>query len=162
VYGTFVFGYDEDDWKVIEESVEFARQHRLFLAAFNHLVPFPGTPLYRRLLSQGRLREEKWWLDPAGRVGDVVFRPTKMSPAELEQGCLWARRQFYGWGSILGRLLDREANVSSATMLGVYLGLNLGSHFDIDLRQGLQLGLAPSHRSRNDEPVPIHASHARR
>jgi hypothetical protein len=25
-------------------------------------------------------------------------------------------------------------------MLGVYLGLNLGTHFDIDRRQGLKLG----------------------
>lgn len=159
VYGTFVFGYDEDDWAVIKESVDFAREHQLFLAAFNHLVPFPGTPLYRRLLTEGRLLQEKWWLEPTGRVGDVVFRPKKMTPAELEAGCLWARREFYGWSSIFGRLFDREANASSATMLGVYLGLNLGSHFDIDLRQGLQLGLAPNHQVKRHGKVRVHARH---
>lgn len=159
VYGTFVFGYDEDDWAVIKESVEFAREHQLFLAAFNHLVPFPGTPLYRRLQAERRLLQEKWWLEPAGRVGDVVFRPRKMTPAELEEGCLWARREFYGWSSIFGRLFDREANASSATMLGVYLGLNLGSHFDIDLRQGLQLGLAPNHPVKRHAKVRVHARH---
>jgi radical SAM superfamily enzyme YgiQ (UPF0313 family) len=159
VYGTFVFGYDEDDWAVIKESVDFAREHQLFLAAFNHLVPFPGTPLYRRLLTEGRLLQEKWWLEPTGRVGDVVFRPKKIAPAELEAGCLWARREFYGWSSIFGRLFDREANASSATMLGVYLGLNLGSHFDIDLRQGLQLGLAPNHQVKRHGKVRVHARH---
>ena len=34
---------------VIQRSVDFAREQKLFLAAFNHLIPFPGTPLYRRL-----------------------------------------------------------------------------------------------------------------
>jgi radical SAM superfamily enzyme YgiQ (UPF0313 family) len=142
VYGTFVFGYDADDRQVIEQSVQFARDQQLFLAAFNHLVPFPGTPLYRRLRAQGKLLQDKWWLDPEGRVGDVVFQPAKMSPGELQDGCLRARRRFYSWGSIFDRMLDRRANASSLTMLGVYLGLNLGSHFDIDLRQGLQLGAA--------------------
>ena len=64
VYGTFVFGYDNDDRAVIERSVEFAREQKLFLAAFNHLVPFPGTPLYRRLEPEGRLLKPNWWLDP--------------------------------------------------------------------------------------------------
>ena len=53
VYGTFVFGYDHDDWDVVRRSVDFAREQRLFLAAFNHLIPFPGTPLYRRLQRRG-------------------------------------------------------------------------------------------------------------
>jgi radical SAM superfamily enzyme YgiQ (UPF0313 family) len=143
IYGTFVFGYDEDDWEVVRESVAFAREQKLFLAAFNHLVPFPGTPLYHRLQEQGRLLTDPWWLDPAGRVGDVVFRPKKISAAELESACLWARREFYSWPSIGERLWDRRANASSLAMLGVFLGLNLGSHFDIDLRQGLQLGVGP-------------------
>ncbi len=65
VYGTFVFGYDHDDRQVVRRSIDFAREHKLFLAAFNHLVPFPGTPLYRRLEAQGRLLSPKWWLDPA-------------------------------------------------------------------------------------------------
>ncbi|HYT94522.1 MAG TPA: radical SAM protein [Gemmataceae bacterium] len=140
VYGTFVFGYDNDDPGVLRRSVEFAREHKLFLAAFNHLIPFPGTPLYRRLESEGRLLRRRWWLDPESRVGDVNFRPKRMSPRELEACCLEARRQFYSWGSIWRRLWDGRANARSLAMLGVYLGLNLSAHFDIDLRQGLRLG----------------------
>lgn len=153
IYGTFVFGYDHDDWNVIQDSVDFAREHQLFLAAFNHLVPFPGTPLYRRLQEQGTLLGDPWWLDPEGRVGDVVFRPAKLSPAQLQEGCLWARRQFYSWRSMFDRVRDPLANARSATMLGVYLGLNLGSHFDIDLRQGLQLGLGTESTVAEHEPI---------
>jgi hypothetical protein len=53
---------------------------------------------------------------------------------------------------MLERMCDSRANSSSAAMLGVFLALNLGSHFDIDLRQGLQLGAA------NDEAQYEHGS----
>jgi radical SAM superfamily enzyme YgiQ (UPF0313 family) len=154
IYGTFVFGYDNDDRAVVQRSVEFAREHKLFLAAFNHLVPFPGTPLYRRLQREDRLLTPKWWLDPRGRVGDVVFRPKKMSPDELQESCLQARRQFYRWSSIFSRMLDLRANARNLFVLGIYLGLNLGAHFDIDLRQGLRLGAGLSDWEPVHEPVP--------
>lgn len=140
VYGTFVFGYDNDDRHLVQRSIDFAREQKLFLAAFNHLVPFPGTPLYERLRREKRLRTEKWWLDPEGRVGDVVFWPKKMSPEELQEACLDARRQFYRWSSIFERLVDHRANAKNLLMLGIYAGLNISAHFDIDLRQGLRLG----------------------
>jgi radical SAM superfamily enzyme YgiQ (UPF0313 family) len=155
IYGTFVFGYDNDDAELVRRSVAFAREHRLFLAAFNHLVPFPGTPLYQRLEAEGRLLTPKWWLDPEGRVGDVVFRPKKMSPAELQALCLEARREFYRWGSIFERMLDRRANAKNLLMLSVYLGLNVSAHFDIDLRQGLRLGAGALEGEPAREPVSV-------
>jgi radical SAM superfamily enzyme YgiQ (UPF0313 family) len=161
VYGTFVFGYDHDDWQVIRESVDFAREHKLFLAAFNHLVPFPGTPLYSRLKTQGRLLQDRWWLDPSGRVGDVAFQPQKMSPEELQEACLWARQKFYSWPSMFGRALDFRANFKNATMMAVYAGLNLSSHFDIDLRQGLQLGVGQDTDSTCHEQIRTRPSYAR-
>ncbi|MBI1783505.1 B12-binding domain-containing radical SAM protein [Candidatus Sumerlaeota bacterium] len=153
VYGTFVFGYDQDDQTIVEKSVAFAKEQRLFLAAFNHLIPFPGTPLFRRLEAERRLLHPKWWLNPDYRVGDVVFRPKKVLPGELEEMCLEARRQFYGWGSMLERMRDRKANAPNLLMLGVYMGLNLQSHFDIRRRQGLRIGAGLSEWEGLHEPV---------
>jgi radical SAM superfamily enzyme YgiQ (UPF0313 family) len=155
VYGTFVFGYDHDDFDTVKESVEFAREQKLFLAAFNHLVPFPGTPLYLRLQEQGRLLNDPWWLDGSGRVGDVSFNPAKLSAEELQAACLWARQEFYSWGSMFERLRDRQANAASLAMVGVYAGLNLGSHYDIGLRQGLQLGISNDEVWKNDAAIPV-------
>ncbi len=155
VYGTFVFGYDNDDRALIQRSIDFAREQQLFLAAFNHLVPFPGTPLYHRLEREGRLTKPRWWLDPNSRVGEVSFRPNKLAPEELEELCLDARRQFYGWSSIWERMWDRRANARNLLMAGVYIGLNLGAHFDIDRRQGLQLGAGLADWKPVDEPVPV-------
>jgi radical SAM superfamily enzyme YgiQ (UPF0313 family) len=155
VYGTFIFGYDNDDAALVQRSVAFAREHKLFLAAFNHLIPFPGTPLYRRFEQEGRLLKPKWWLCPKSRVGDVVFRPKKMTPEELQAVCLDARRQFYAWSSIFGRLCDRRANAANPLMLGIYLGLNIGAHFDIDRRQGLRLGAGLAEWEPRHEPVSV-------
>jgi hypothetical protein len=40
-------------------------------------------------------------------------------------------------------------------MLGVYLALNLGAHFDIDRRQGLRLGAGLSEWGTVDESVSV-------
>src|SRR5258708_1920405 len=37
VYGTFIFGYDGDTPECFHETVSFAREHALYIAAFNHL-----------------------------------------------------------------------------------------------------------------------------
>ncbi|HMC65973.1 MAG TPA: hypothetical protein VKI65_13625, partial [Gemmataceae bacterium] len=155
VYGTFIFGYDNDDRDLVQRSVDFAREQKLFLAAFNHLVPFPGTRLYRQFQQQGRLLSSRWWLDPNGRVGDVVFRPKKVSPDELQALCLDARRQFYSWRSVFGRLWDLQANASNWLMVAVFLALNLDAHYDIDRRQGLRLGAGLKRWEPVHEPVSV-------
>jgi hypothetical protein len=78
-----------------------------------------------------------------------------MSPDELEALCLGARRQFYSWGSIWQRLQDRQANAGSLMLAGVYLGLNISAHYDIDLRQGLLLGAGLGEWKAAHEPVPV-------
>src|SRR5207249_4519740 len=63
LYGTFLFGYDADTAASFPETVRFARAHGFYIAAFNHLTPFPGTPLYGKLQAEGRLLYDAWWLD---------------------------------------------------------------------------------------------------
>jgi radical SAM superfamily enzyme YgiQ (UPF0313 family) len=155
VYGTFLFGYDNDDSDTVRQSVRFARKQKLFLAAFNHLVPFPGTPLYRRLMAENRLPVEKWWLDPGAQIGDVTFRPKRVSAVELQELCLEARRDFYNYRSIVQRILDFKVTLRNPVMAALFLALNLQTHFDIDRRQGLQLGAGLRDWEAVDEPVPI-------
>ena len=103
VYGTFVFGYEHDTPASFDQAVDFATEQGLYIAAFNHLTPFPGTPLYTRLQTEGRLRFEAWWRDPAYRYNALPFTPTGMSPEAVTEGCVAARRRFYAWPSILQR-----------------------------------------------------------
>jgi radical SAM superfamily enzyme YgiQ (UPF0313 family) len=96
-YGTFVFGYDGDTPQSFARTVEFARDHGFYIAAFNHLTPFPGTALYQRLEQEQRLRYEAWWTDPAYSYNVVPFTPAGNEREEVERGCVEARRSFYSW-----------------------------------------------------------------
>ena len=62
IYATFVFGYDNDDERTVNDALEFAKKHNFYTAAFNHLLPFPNTALYDRLKADGRLIYDKCWL----------------------------------------------------------------------------------------------------
>jgi len=103
VYGTFIFGYEHDTPSSFDEAVDFATEEGMYIAAFNHLTPFPGTPLYKRLEKEGRLRYEAWWLDPEYRYNALPFVPKTLTPEEVTAGCVGARRRFYGWPNILRR-----------------------------------------------------------
>jgi radical SAM superfamily enzyme YgiQ (UPF0313 family) len=106
LYVTFIFGYDLDTPDSFAETVEFAKRHRFFIGAFNHLTPFPGTPLYKRLEAEARLLYKAWWLDDHYSYNKIPFQPAWMSPEELQRGCREARRSFYAIPSIIRRGLD--------------------------------------------------------
>lgn len=137
VYGTFVFGYENDDVDSFSRAVNFAQQEDLYIAAFNHMTPFPATPLYERLKAEGRLKFESWWLDPAYRYNDLPFFPAKLSPTEVTQGCIAARRRFYSWGSIAKRAWRNRGDFF---MFRNYFPINLMHQREVSMRNGHPLG----------------------
>lgn len=139
VYGTFVFGYDEDTRETFERTSAFAEEQGLFIAAFNHITPFPGTPLYERLRKQGRLLMDPWWLDDRYRYGMVPFAPAQLTPEELARLCVEARRRFYGWSSIRRRF-GHWVNYRDPLMALYFLVINAMHQFDVSGRNGLPLG----------------------
>jgi radical SAM superfamily enzyme YgiQ (UPF0313 family) len=139
VYGTFIFGYGHDDPSSCSEAVEFALDHGFFLAAFNHLMPFPGTPLYRRLKKDGRLLYDAWWLDKTYRYNLIPYRPKQMAPEELSRACIKARSRFYGWSSIFRRSLDR-VNRADPDALRQFLIFNALHRTEVQQRNAYPLG----------------------
>jgi radical SAM superfamily enzyme YgiQ (UPF0313 family) len=137
VYGTFVFGYEMDDGESFDRAVDFAIEEDMYIAAFNHMTPFPGTPLYERLRAEGRLRYEPWWLDPRYRYNDLPFFPKQLSPEAVTQGCVAARRRFYGWRSVFKRAMR---NRSDFFMFRNYFPINAMHRHEISLRNGYPLG----------------------
>jgi radical SAM superfamily enzyme YgiQ (UPF0313 family) len=119
--------------------VEFALRHGFYIAAFNHLTPFPGTPLYARLEREGRLLYDAWWLDERYSYNGIPFVPHGMSPAALQRACLAARREFYAWRSILRRGLD-AVNRSDRFMWWNYFWINALHRGDVSLRDHYPLG----------------------
>ena len=140
LYGTFVFGYDEDTLDSFETTVEFAIRSRMCLANFNPLTPTPGTRLYDRLRREGRLRFQRWWLDPGFRYGDALFEPRGMTAEELADGCYRARRGFNTRWSAVRRGLDLRANCRNSLNLGLFWLANRVSRREIRRKQGMMLG----------------------
>ncbi len=140
LYGTFVFGYDADRPESFEGALSFARKQRFYLAAFNHLTPFPGTPLYERLEGEGRLLFKRWWLDPDYRYGMLPFAPAGMSAEAVRDACIRARRRFFGWPSILRRGLDFQVNSRTPFMGLNFLGINALMRREVLQRADLPLG----------------------
>ena len=139
LYGTFVFGYDGDTPESFAPTVEFAREHGFYIAAFNHLTPFPGTPLYSRLKGEGRLLYDAWWLDERYGYNQIPFQPKGMSPEALREACLAARREFYSWPSILRRGFD-PVNRSDGFMWRNFYLINALHRNDVALRDHYPLG----------------------
>lgn len=139
VYGTFIFGYDGDTPDSFAPTVAFAQRHGFYIAAFNHLTPFPGTPLYQRLEAEGRLLYPAWWLDDRYSYNRIPFQPHAMSPEALQRECLAARRTFYSWRSIVRRGMD-DVNRANGYMWRLFFPINAMHRGDVSLRDDYPLG----------------------
>lgn len=139
VYGTFVLGCDGDRPDVFKKTYDFAVKNNLAVTNFNPLIPMPGTGVYRRMESEGRLLYKKWWLSDNYRYGDTAFVPQNMTPEELRDGCLKMRKDFYSVKCILKRLFGNPHNLKPYN-LGIFLAINLISRREIQKKQGQLLG----------------------
>ena len=163
LYVTFILGYDDDNGDTQRETLAFALRHKFYIVAFNHLTPFPGTPLYERLQREGRLLYDRWWLDDDYRYGMVPFSPRGMTAEEVKVRCLDARRGFYSVSSILKRSLDFEVNSGSHFMWWNFFVINLLFRREVLQRNGFPLGdeayAGPLIKARHSEPLdaaPLH------
>lgn len=136
VCASFLFGYDHDTPEAFQNTLTFANEQKFMLALFNHLTPFPGTPLYDEMQAQQRLRFDRWWLTPGFRWGDVVFDPKHFSARDLADGCRRNRCSFYHPGNILRRVM-LPAN---RRRLAESLALNFLVRKEVREKQGFPLG----------------------
>ncbi|MFY9558266.1 MAG: radical SAM protein [Blastocatellia bacterium] len=72
---SFIFGLDNDTPGAADRTLEQIRSWPPGLPVFGTLIPFPSTPLYKRLEAAGRLTRPQHWLD---------FQPYKMAHTPLK------------------------------------------------------------------------------
>jgi radical SAM superfamily enzyme YgiQ (UPF0313 family) len=118
--GCFVFGSDFDTPETFMQTARFAVEAGIDLPRFAISTPFPGTTLYKRLESEGRILTRNWELYDGQHV---VFAPKGMSAAELYAGHETAWKYTYRAGSIARRLLKSRQRPA------VTLAANLGYRF---------------------------------
>jgi radical SAM superfamily enzyme YgiQ (UPF0313 family) len=94
VYAGMIVGFDSDDTGVFERQYEFLSQARISAAMAGMLSAVPKTPLYDRLMAEGRLDNDA--ADDDRIATNVV--PLLMSREQLRDG----------WVSLMERLYDAE------------------------------------------------------
>jgi radical SAM superfamily enzyme YgiQ (UPF0313 family) len=140
IYATFVVGYEHDTTEAIEKTFEFAAKSKFLLAAFNHLLPFPGTKVYDRLKEEGRLLKERWWLSDNYKYGDYAFKPYHHEPEELTKLCEQFRKRFYSFPSILKRASNFRGNLQSPAVALIYFMQNLLAEKEVNKKMRIPLG----------------------
>src|SRR3954454_4922572 len=100
VNGSFVLGFDHDRADVFGRTVDWIERARLECATFHILTPYPGTPLFRQMESEGRLLHRDW---SRYDTAHVVFRPRHLTPEELYEGYAWCYERLFSHRSIWRR-----------------------------------------------------------
>jgi radical SAM superfamily enzyme YgiQ (UPF0313 family) len=116
VHATIIFGFDTDTKEVFEDTVRFLIDCHISTVSFCILTPLPGTKTYDNLVKEGRLITTDW---KYYNNRTVVFKPSKMSPHELQLGNWQAKKDFYQISSIMKRLMGN----------GRHFGFHLVSNF---------------------------------
>ncbi|HNB54658.1 MAG TPA: radical SAM protein [Anaerolineales bacterium] len=142
-----MFGFDADDSDVFARTVDVMGEIGLDNATISLMVPYPGTPAYARLRTEGRIMDPDW-RHYNGKT-HVVHRPKLMTPDALMAGYEWAKTQFYAPGHIFKRL-----NISQ-TGLWWNIPRNLGYMFGLT---GEVRARAAMHMPEEKELVGTHGN----
>ncbi len=124
VEGAFIFGHDEDRKDIFRRTVDFIQEIGIQVPVFGILTPYPATRLRAKLEREGRLLPEaEDWRRYDG--SHVLFRPIHMTPEELEEGFLWARKYCAAPRSIFGRMFHAPKS-HWLTALGLNFSMRSG------------------------------------
>lgn len=141
IWAAFTLGHDHDTVESLAATVDFALDHRFSFAAFNTLLPYPGTPLYARLKEEDRLLYDgRWWLHPDYRFNYAAFEPKNMSADELTLAGQMARKRFNSVPSVIHRALDIKTNLRSLPRLLYFLRYSLLFRREVKRKEGMVFG----------------------
>lgn len=93
VNGCFVLGLDHHGPDIFDKVFDFAMKAPLFEVQVTVMTPFPGTPLYERLLQEGRILMPGRW--DLCTLFDVNFQPLGMTVDQLRNGLYDLVRRLY-------------------------------------------------------------------
>jgi radical SAM superfamily enzyme YgiQ (UPF0313 family) len=142
IWAAFTLGYDHDTYNSVLDTMEFALKNRFTFAAFNILMPYPGTPLYKKLQSEGRLLYDgQWWLHPHYRFNQAAFAPRNMTPDQLTEACHLARKKFNSLPSLLYRFSDIKTNLRSFWRAAAYWRYTTLFRKEVYKKHGMRFGL---------------------
>ena len=126
ILGCFVFGFDFENKGVFDQTLEFIMKSHMDCVQLRILTPYPGTRLYKRLISEDRLFVHDWWLH--GYPPDtLLYQPQGMTADELINGFARLNRQAYTFGAMTKRFFGMSPWKRTLFGCMVYAGINLST-----------------------------------
>jgi radical SAM superfamily enzyme YgiQ (UPF0313 family) len=101
VNGCFILGLDRQTPAIFEQVLDFAMRVPLYDVQITVLTPFPGTPLYARLLREGRILAPGRW--DLCTLFDVNYVPKNMTVDQLREGVYWLAERLYNENCLMSR-----------------------------------------------------------
>ena len=122
---SMVFGLDSDTEAVFDITQEFLVKSKPAFLQACLMTPYPGTDVFDRLKSEGRILTDNWSKYDTKKV---IISPKNISPEKLEQGYEEIRQTAYHMGSVFNRALPHILMGVPETLL--YFSLNMGARLN--------------------------------
>jgi radical SAM superfamily enzyme YgiQ (UPF0313 family) len=122
VMASLVFGLDTDTKEVFDISYEFLSKSKPAFFQACAMTPYPGTPVFEQLKSEGRILTDDWSKYDTKKI---LISPKNMTTEDLHRGYDEIRKSIYGIDSILSRSLPHIFMGSNEFLL--YFSLNIGA-----------------------------------
>lgn len=106
VYASFILGLPGDDFKTVNDTIEFATELNPHLAQFFMATPFPGTELYEEAIQKGWIEHLDSWKD-LDISASTKYRNDALSNDDIRKLLRKAYRKFYLRFSYLWQALKR-------------------------------------------------------
>lgn len=100
ILGSFLFGLDHDTASTFKDTVDFCMANGIDFVNFHIVSPTPGIPFFDRLKAENRLLHYDW----RHYQENATFKPRRMSMRELQDGQIWAYRDYFRPLNIMRRV----------------------------------------------------------
>jgi len=123
VDSVMIFGFDQHDKDIFGHTLDFVEDIKLDICTPAFLTPLPGTRLFERLDSEGRIFCKDW---SKYDFGHIVFQPKLMTIEELYSGMEWFCANYYSTWRQFKRVLNqchRFGPIKALASLSVYRGV---------------------------------------
>lgn len=116
VNASMAFGFDHDTPDVFDRTLAWLIENRIETMTGHILTPYPGTKLYKRLMTEGRITD----MDLRNyNTSNVVFTPKNMTAEQLRAGYMGMYDKLYSWGNILRRMPENRRQRAAYLMFNL-------------------------------------------
>jgi len=105
IHGMFMLGLDDDNWKTVKQTLNFAKKSDITSSQFLILTPLPGSRLFNEIKSENRIVFNDWSLYDAHHV---VFKPRNFTLKSLQYAQIYSHKKFYSIYNRVKKLLKGD------------------------------------------------------